>query len=252
MPIGYQKEIDNNPQSQTSPVFGYLMMTSDKDDITLQSALAEDALTATLSSGHGFTGVDGEHILVYENDHFIQSEVNVGDISGDVITLKTPVDNAFTTGAKVVRGNIDFQKDFSGANAKVIAFEILDGEIPIDITSIILTFESSADPDDGTFGGIAELSNGQYFRQIDGRRINLGNYKKNLDFAKRRGEIKYTQKAAGKNYATIITFDIELVFGQALRIDPRKNCSLMTYLRDDLSSLLLYNISLAGSYTEGE
>ena len=53
MPIGYQKEIDNNPQSQTSNPFGYILMTFDKEDIVLTSPAAADDASIIISAGHG-------------------------------------------------------------------------------------------------------------------------------------------------------------------------------------------------------
>lgn len=248
----WKDTVDNTEQSSTSPIFGYYMMETLKTDISLTLPALTNATTVTLSEGHGFVDVADQYILIYENDHLLQQEITISQISGNIITLKTPIDIPFTTNAIVYRGNINLAKDFSGSNAIDSIFSILDGTIPIDLSEVILSIYSAGVPDDGKFGGIAQLTNGVYFRQLDGRNVNLGNYKSNQEFRDRGGEITYTDKAPSSEYATTIRFKLKDTFDQVLRINPRENCYFLSHLRDDFESLTRFTMSLLGSYTVGE
>jgi hypothetical protein len=62
-------------------------------------------------------------------------------------------------GATVVRGTIDLA--INGAAGIDFLFKPFNLDVPIDIESVVITFQSGAAvPDAGTFGGISALSNG--------------------------------------------------------------------------------------------
>lgn len=251
MGIGYQKEIDNNPQSQTSPLFSYHMMRVLDDTLLLASDTSVDATTINLAAGHGFTGANYEYLTIFENNRFLQQEISASQISGNVITLKEPLDYPFTTAAKVIRGNINLVTDYSSAEQDV-SFEFFNGTVPIDFGNIIFISSQTVDTDDGDFFGVeGGLDDGLYFRIEDGNTFNLGNYKTNLDFRKRGASVEYIQKAPAGNYSTIINVPIEGTFGQVIRIDPRANTILRAHLRDNITGITLF-MDLNGSYTSGE
>ena len=110
-------------------------------------------------------------------------------------------------------------------------------------------------PDDGKFGGISALTNGMYFRKENGERVNLGNYISNQSFKDVGAFVEYTQKAPAGTYATNITFDVENIFGQVIRVNPRTNDFILARVRDDQNSgagMAKMSISLVGSFTSGE
>lgn len=258
MPIDYQKEIDNNPQSQTSPLFRYFLMLEQKTDITLTSAINENDMVINVSPGHGFTAVSGEHIVVRNGDAFTQ--LKVISVATNAITVDIPIANAFPITSGVIRGSINMNVDGSATSVDFEYTSIINGGvnpiIPIDLSTVIITMQHGANvPDDGKFGGLAALTNGIFFRKVNGSNQNLGNYIKNQDFKDNGAFVGYTDKAPAGTNATNIMFAIEEIFGQVIRIDPRTIDSVLGKVRDNISAgagMAKFSVSLIGSFTKGE
>ena len=253
-----KKEIDVNIQSQTSQLFQYFLMEEQKIDITLTAAISEDEEVINVSPGHGFTAVAGEYIVVRDGDVFTQKRVIAVNVNA--ISVDMPIANNIPDTADVIRGNINMNRDGSSTP---VDFKYSsnccgnqDPQIPIDLSTIIITMQHGSNvPDDGKFGGIAALTEGMYFRKMNGGRVNLGNYINNQAFKDVGAEVKYTSKAPAGTNATNITFDIETIFGQVVRMDPRLNDFALAQVRDDQSSsagMDKLTISLVGSFTSGE
>ena len=245
--------VDVFVQDQTSPLFQYFLIREQKTDITLTSPISQDDTVINVSSGHGFTGragTPGEYITIFENNRYFQQQVV--SVSTDALTLEYPVDTDYTVaGASVIRGN-----NLLNVNGSVtpVNFDmtIRDFTIPIDISGIILTMFHTATADDGKFGGIAELTNGVWFRKGDGFDFNLGNYRNNQDFKNVGGVPEYTAKGPAGSNATSVTFDLKRIFGQVIRMDARDADTFCAQVRDNLTGLDSFIFSLIGSYTEGE
>ena len=253
-----KKEIDIKIQSQTESLFQYFLMDEQKTDISLTAPIAMDDEVINVSAGHGFTGAAGEYIVVRSGDVFFQAKVT--GVSTNDITIEIPAAVVFPITSAVIRGNIDMNvdgsitpKDFKyssdccGAQTPVT---------PIDVGTVIITMQHGSNvPDDGKFGGIAALTNGMYFRKVNGDRVNLGNYINNQDFKDVGAKVEYTDKAPAGTNATNITFDIENIFGKVIRIDPRTSDFVLAKVRDDQSAsegMEQLSISIVGSFTSGE
>ena len=246
--------IDVNVQSQTSPLFQYLLMNNIKKDITLTAEVSVDDEVVNVSVGHGFTGAAGEYILIRYGDIFLQQRVV--SVATNEITIEMPIDNDFPVlGTTITRGNVKMNVDGSSTPVKFdFGLTSTSGAlIPIDISSIVITMQSGAAvPDDGTFGGIAALTTGMYFRKVDGEKYNLGNYRVNQDFKTVGARVEYTEKSPSGTNGTNIYFKIEEIFGQVIRLDPKTNDSLCAFVRDNLNTFDDMVISIIGSLTRGE
>lgn len=251
---GGRGEFDVNIQSQTSPLFQFFLMQELKTDITLTDPVSLDDIDIDVSAGHGFTAADGEVIVIWENSQFMQAIVK--GVATNKITVEIPSAVAFTVAAVVLRGNINFNVDGSSTPVEFIFQTYNNATIPIDISKVVITMQHGANvPDDGKFGGLGALTNGVYFRQVNGTRINLGNYAKNKDFIDRGADVVYSEKAPAGTNGTNIIFDIEFVFGQVIRVDPKENASLCGIVRDDIDAtagMAGMTVSTIGSYTSGE
>ncbi len=255
---GHQKEFDVNIQSQTSALFQYFLMQEEKTDITLTAPILMDDEIINISSGHGFTAVAGEYIVVRNGDVFTQNKVI--SVATNAITVDMPIANNIPVTADVIRGNINMNVDGS---ITPVDFKYSsnccgnqDPQIPIDLSTIIITMQHGANqPDDGKFGGIAALAKGMYFRKMNGGRVNLGNYINNQAFKDVGAFVEYTDKAPAGTNATNIIFDVETIFGQVVRMNPRVNDFALAQVRDAQSSsegMEKLTISLVGSFTVGE
>ncbi len=253
MGIGSRSEVDVNIQSQTSPLFRYFLMIEQKTDITLTSIVGLDDPVVNVSAGHGFTAVAGEYIVIRNGDIFTQSKVT--GVSTNAISLAMPIGNTFPLTATVIRGNINMNID-GDAVPTDFKFTFPGATIPIDLSTIILTMQHGANvPDDGKFGGLAELSNGIYFRQVNGGRVNLGNYINNQAFKDVGAVVEYTTKAPAGTNGTNVTIGIETIFGQVIRLDPGDSDEFIGHVRDDIASdegMAKLTVAIIGSFTSGE
>ena len=253
MPIKYQKEIDNNPQSQNNPIWQYFLMQEQKIDITLTASIAEGDNKIDVSAGHGFTGAAGEYIVVRNGDVFLQMEVK--SVLGDEIMVGMPVDMDFPDTSSVMRGNINMNVNGSGTP---VDFEYttdknggVNPTIPIDLATVKITMQHATAGDDSLFGNLAALTNGFYFRKLNGLAQNFGNYKANQKFKDFGAEATYTDKAGRGNFSTEIEFDVKKIFTQEIRLNPRTIDKILGKVRDNIA-LLKFTVSLLGSFTSGE
>jgi hypothetical protein len=245
-------------QDTFQPLFQYYLQVEEKTDITLTSAVSVDDEVINLSAGHGFALSKDQLITIVEGDLFEQAfitEINVGT-DPNKIRMSIPSANAFTTNAKVIRGNKNLKVVGSVATPIDALFKFYDQAntfVPIDITKVKITMAHAAVGDDGKFGGIAELSNGGfYFRRINATRVNLGNYINNQAFKDFGAEVKYPDKGPSGTNSTEITFDMKNIFGQVLRLNPQHDDQVCGVVRNDLSTRTNFYISMIGSFTEGE
>lgn len=253
MSIGYQKEIDVNVQSQTSPLFQYLLMEELQSDIELTSPIVVDDEVINVSAGHGFTAAAGEVMVGRIGDQFFQ--LRVRSVATNAITVEAPADNAYPTeGTEIVRGNVNMNIDGSGTSRDFKFSFLVDtaASIPIDIQKVIFSFQHSQSGDDGKFGGISALIYGLLFRKVNGDNVGFGNYTSNQEFRDVGGDIEYTSKGSGGTEATNITIDILNSFGQVVRLNPRDGDYLLGRVRDALQTLTKFTMSIVGSFTEGE
>ena len=234
-------------QSTTSPLFQYFLIEELKTDISLTSPALTDDFIINVSADHGF--VIGDVFTIFENNIFEQSIVK--GVSTNAITISIPFANDFSIeNSVIIKGNRNL--NVNAVTPKNYICKIRNSIIPVDISQVKLNLQSTGVPDDGKFGGIDELDSGIYFRQVNGRRINLGNYINNLSFRNTGWDVIYTDKAPAGEYSTNLSMDLSKVFNQVLRLNPREDEYFSAKIRDDLSDLNLFYISIIGSFTEGE
>lgn len=237
-------------QDQTTPLYQIYLMSNDKDDIKLSVNIAPETIDIPVTAGHGFTTDD--HMLIIEGDNYIQSKVK--NVSGDTITISTPVVYGFTTGATIIRGRINLGIDPSGDPDGTRNFNCYSELLgtPIDVETVKIIIVHTGDGDDSKFGDIAALTNGLRFKKENAVSYNLGSYRDNATFEEFGADIIYSDKAGGGLYSTKITFHLKEVFGNPIRLDPDENDSLLAMVQDDLSGLTRLRVSVMAQFTLGE
>lgn len=248
MPVGFQRQIDTVEQSQLEPMFQYYLMNEQKTDIALTAAVLPNATVIPVSAEHGFTV--GSYMVLCDDTNFEQAEVIGVDTNN--ITIRTPLAQGFAiVGTTVVRGDIELNKDGSTTSIDY-TFRLPGGVIPIDLSGAIITMAHTVQPGDSLFGGITALTNGCYFRKVDGSVQPLGTFIKNADFRDYGWTVSYPTKVPSEPYSTDININLIRLFGKEIRIDPRTTDYIVFRVRDNLTGLSRFRISVYGSYTLGE
>lgn len=246
------REVDNNPQSQTFPLFQYFLMTQVKKDITVPSAIPKDAVTFPVNTGHGIA--IGNTIVIREGDVFEQTLVT--NVVGDDITVEMPLPVEFSTECNIMNGSKNFAVNGSVTPVDFTYDPTMGGNqspvVPIDLNYLVITMRHSSEGDDSKFGGIAALTNGIYLRKLNGTIVNLGNYKINQDFVDRGWVYIQREKSGGGEFSTTLTLNIKEVFTQESRFNPRIPETAIMTQREDLTGLISMTFSLLGSFTSGE
>lgn len=240
---------DVSVQDQYTAPFKFTCIRYDKEDITLTAPAIIDANKVAVSAGHGFNINDD--IVLYENGLFNQSIVTA--VNTNEITLHNYLDKTYSLAAKVIRGNRFMNVNGSLEAPVEFKFKCFENTRPIDLYKLVLCFQSGTNkPDDGNFGGITAITNGLIIRRkINGYRSNFGCYRMNKDFKDYGAYINYTEKGAGGTYGTDVDISIK-DYGVAVRVGFSLLDETVILVRDNLTSLSLFTMSILGHYTLGE
>ena len=246
-----QKEVDVFIQDQDSPPFQFYLMNELKDDITLTSKVFRGEDVIPVSAGHGFVAAAGEVLCIMERGLVVQAFVK--SVALNNVTLVNPLFYNFSTNAVVIRGNVEMAVNGLASPTDFVC-KLRNVPVPIDIQTVRLTiWNAAAQGDDAKFGDLVGLANGIRVSKQDGTVQGLGNYRANSDFREFGAVIEYTDRSGGGgNYGVNICFEIKRFFGVVIRIDPRKKDIFKAEVRDNLSTLERFRISIIGQYTVGE
>ena len=175
--------------------------------------------------------------------------------TGNDITVDSPLDYAFDAGSAVFISTTEMAVDGTLANPQ--AFRIYGAEaesgVVMEITRINISIVSSAEPDDGKFGGIDALTNGIVLRRKNGDLRNMWNAKDNATLGILAGiDIVYTSRTVPQgSYGTKcrISYAGPAKRGVALRLEPGDYLEIL--IRDALSDLTSFKVAAQGHVDEG-
>lgn len=226
-------------QDQTSPVLSVPLLQG-RTVLTLASDTVIGSRTITLTAGHGVT--DGEIIELADNtvNKFMQSEVVVGGVSGNVITLDQPVNRVYTAAGALVQGSSNNLLVDGSVTPQVFSVLPLPDQSG-DMVRIILELRSSNSMDFTTFGGASELINGCVLRikNQDGTFINLFNFKSNSDFFEQGFDHEFLLPKGGNvinGFVARVTWGGQSKHGVVIRLDGSLGEELQIVIQDDLTS----------------
>lgn len=157
---------------------------------------------------------------------------DVIDIDGNDITFNTPLDFAFVHGDNVQP--LSNKMNVDGSTEDKI-FEIRGGgpnsTLVVNITGIRLCFNAT-NFDPGNFGSLPALTNGIFFRRIDGITKNIFTLKNNFDMSTT-GKINFIED--GGNRKTVVVDYIFDQHGTSIQLLPGSKIEIA--VRDDLTGL---------------
>lgn len=236
-------------KSDSNYPFLFYLQKDLKDDITLTSGASPGDAVVNISTGHGFTGADGEVITIWENNIFHQAQVTSSTVN--TVTFNNPVGFYYTTNAVVIRGNINLNVDGS-VTPYVSHFRVhgTNAVIPMQITGAKISMIHSTEADDSLYGDIDTSSTGvqNIMRFKNGTEVSLGVYQNNQDYNEFGWSVTYKDKAGGGSFSTNCEVDLEDKYKTALRLDPKQNHYVESTITGDLTDLDRHRIIIYGKY----
>jgi hypothetical protein len=206
--------------------------------ITVNTSLYDEAIVVNSIADV----VAGDVIVIYEGCRFYQSLV----LSAAVLTinLASPLDFAFTTAAIVHIGTWNLA--VNGSVTPQIAHIFVPSECEFNIYQINISITDNVIMDSAKFGGIAALTNGILFRMVNGTIKNLPLVVNNIGFSEQGFDIKYDEKAPAGVYGFQAKKNYPIVNGVSLRLNGKTNDEIQCIIRDDLTDLTMFNITING------
>lgn len=241
--------IDVNVQDQTSPA---LIFPANKvnNTTTTSSAVAIGDTTVDVTSTTGF--VDGAFIVITDttSNRYYKAH-QVGAISGSTVTLDTPLDFAFPSGAQITNGVTDLAVNGSVTpqTFSLRAAEPAGGlNVSIDITKVIFDCIATSAVDLSKFGNLTALTNGLVCRRVDGTYYNIFNVKDNADIDSITGTwtpYAATNPAQGVDgFRAVLTFGGQGNVGVVQRVGSGEDLEFI--VQDNLSTLTSLRIIIIG------
>lgn len=211
--------------------------------ITADTNLYDESITVD-----SITNVNaGDVIIIYEGCRFYQSLVLSAAVLD--INLASPLDFAFTTAAIVHVGAWNLAVD--GSITPQIAHIVVPSLCKFNIYQLNISIIDNVVMDSAKFGGIAALTNGILFRVVNGTIKNLPLVVNNIGFSEQGCDINYDDKAPAGVYGFQAKKNYPRVNGTSLRLNGDTNDKFECIIRDDLTDLTMFNISINGHVAQG-
>ena len=241
---------DVNIQDQTTPQFSLYL--GEALDMTVVFVGTQAVNTETLDISSPTLPIVGNFLCCKEGESFTQIEITGVTGAGPAYTvdISIPLDHQYTVAANVCLQNCDM--NVNGSVTPVEFFVSPQGAgaaIEWDVTRMILSMTHTSAGDDGLFGNLAALTNGNYFRIEDGTNFNLFNAKENSDFAIEGYDIAYPSRSGGGGVAgtrSRITFNGTDKRGVVFRLAADSGDKFLSSVRDDLTGLTSYRVKVQG------
>ena len=237
-------------QDQTTPT-GIIKANQVKVRSTLTAAVAIDDETCTVADSTGMAVGDLLIVTSTVGDRYYAARII--DITANLIEVDTPFDYAFESGQDAVATTTDMAVN-GAVTPQIYGLRTAEPlgagiQITVDITRLIFKcFTSNATPM-SAFGDIAGgIARGFLVRRRNGYYQNLFDFHDNGEMA----ELMYdwtpytaSNPAQGQNgFVARLTFAGPSKMGVTVRVGPGED--LEFHVRDDLSSLELFEVTIEG------
>ena len=243
--FGIASTRDVTLQDQHTPLFDFYALNQE-GTFTLAGTVTVNTRTFTASGGHGISV--GDMIEFYEEDRFFQAQV-LTVVTND-ITIDTPFDFAFTTGADGRRGDKEMAVDGSSTPVTYrVTIAALRAKKAVDIVRFLVYIQDGSTMADELYGGGTALTNGLVCRVNNSQDFNVFNVKTNGEWAIRTFDASYTDKPPAGSFGFRVrrTFGGQAKAGVVVRITSDDDDEFQFIVQDDLTFLEVHNIVCQGS-----
>jgi len=248
-PLESNGGIPVNVQDQTTPPYDLFFVQLDGTITTLAEDSFIDNRTINVTDRLASGIIIGTYLGLSTPQRFYFGEVL--SVSGDLVTLDTPLDFDFPAGSNVVPTTRDLNVDGSLTPQTFIVGPGAGSEVTLDITRIMVKCITDTAPTLDQFCDQTSLTNGLILRRVDGDTRNIWNIKNNGEL----GHLAYdyqpylaTNPGQTQNGALFrYTFAGQDKHGVAIRLTPGDVLEII--VQDDLSGIDLFRIVAEGHET---
>jgi hypothetical protein len=198
--------------------------------------------TVVLAAGHG--AVAGDTLQISQFSKTFQAGILV--VATNTLTLDTPLDFDFNSEATTTICTSNM-----AVNGSVTPVAFCAKPPPgarWDLYGISTVIVDGTSMDDGTFGGIAALTNGIVIRKLDGTSRVFANLKSNGEMALFFEAFIYADRAPSGVYSVRGRSNIVRTNGVAVRIASNEEFQIV--IQDDLTGLTSFSAIIAGHIVE--
>ena len=225
-----------------------------QNSTTLQSGATKGAYTIDVTDPTGF--VNGRYIIIFhpasENFSFYRQ---IGDPSGNIVTLDTPLDFSYPAGSYVDSTITNMNADGSGT-AEVFGLRGTGAppgvDIKVHITRLLFTCTTATAVDLTKFGDLAKLSRGLVLRKRDGTVTNIFNVKSNKEIAGIMFDYdefsKDNPQQGVDGFKGRLTFNGQSKIGVAIELPIGDDLELL--VQDDLRLITEFEVTAEGHIVE--
>lgn len=251
-PIESNGGVPVNPLDKTTPPLDLYFVQLNGTVTTLAQNASVDSrvINVTNVTDNIFVGT---YIIIASGGigRFYTGEVL--SISGNLVTLDTPIDFNFSSGFPVIPTTRDLNVDGSvNTQTFFVGTTGMQSNLTFDITRVMIHFKTSTAVSLATFGDLPSLTNGLVLRRMDGDIRNIFNVKNNGDIANLAFDYDphlATNPAQGQNGANFrYTFAGADKHGVVIRLSAGEE--LQALVQDDLTSLQEFRIIAEGHITQ--
>ena len=243
-------------QDQTTPQISIYLGQSLDAGVLFRSSQAANVELLNITTT-GATPVVGNYLCAKEEAFFSQIEiVSVTPVAGNDydVGIAIPLDHAYTVAANICLQNCNMNVNGSITPVEFFVSPFGAGAgTQWDITRMLVSMTHSSAGDDGLFGNLPALTNGNYFRIEDGTNYNLFNAKENADFAMEGYDIAYPSRSGGggvNGTRARITFNGQDKRGVVFRLAADTSDKFTSSVRDNLSTLPSYRVKIQGQVVD--
>jgi len=231
-------------QENNQIVNGYIHRhTATSTTLTVATNINDTSIT--VDSVVGFAVGDFLHI----GETFLYTEPlhpQITDITGSVITLDGPVNNAYEIGTDIIEAVVDLSSAVGTLSSPATYIYRPRADNVEHIYRIILSMTHAAAADDSKFGGIAALTNGVVLRAyINGQYGTFTNWKANSDIISDMYDVAYTDKTGGGLNGTSARGSFIRV-GVTIELRADRGDFLELLVQDDITALESFKIKAQG------
>lgn len=232
-------------QDQTTQALDLFFLEQQGSDNALNIAASQNDTTIELVDSTGF--VDGNTVSITTPTGAFYFGTQIGGPAANVITLDTPLDRDFLSGAIVKRHIKNMNVNGSLASPRIFKVGPVSVDVEVDITRVVGYLQDNSAMDDSKFGGLSPLTNGIVLRRVDGINRNIWNTKTNSDLSlMSAGGFEYTDKAPGGSFGARFRNSYAGQQNRGVTIRLPVGGSLELLVQDDLTGLQIFNLMAQG------